>query len=256
MFKNTFILKAVLLLVLAASTLGASLSCASKQLDRKQAADLIRRSQPFTQAYKMIVRHGTDRRYLDPVSPDETKAQGEARAVENWRTSYPYRAVLMHLGLVDVRAQYQSTTMYGDREDRSTYDLDINLSDAGQKLWRDLGMEIDHSSVPLARRKLIAVTGITGGGKEARATAEFTWQWEPTPAGAAMSRGTPDFERLPNEVKSLFDSSESFMPTFKVKTPLNLGGTGQGIAIFQRYDDGWRIESIEPAKTSPLNPLD
>jgi hypothetical protein len=244
------------LIVFLASTLFALPACTSKQLDRKQAAELIGGSQPFSQPYVMIIRHGSDRRYLDPISPDETRAQGEARAIENWRTSYPYRAVLVHLGLVDMKAKYISTTMYGGREGRSTYDLDINLSDAGRKLWSESGLEVDASAVPLAKRKLIQITGITGGGaKDTRATAEFSWQWEPTIAGAAMTQGTAEFDRLPSEIKSLFESDSS-LPTFKIKTPLGLTGTHQGVANLQRYDDGWRLESIEPAKTSPLNPLD
>jgi hypothetical protein len=206
----------------------------------------------------MIVKHGTDTRYLDPVSPDETRQQGEARAVEDYRTSYPYRAVLLELGLVDVHAKYVSTRMYGNTEDRSTYDLDINLTDAGRKLWLDLGMEVDLGAIPLGKRKLVAITGITGGdaAKGSRGTAEFTWEWELTPAGASMSKGTPEFERLPDAVKSLFDSSQLSTPTFKPKNPLNLSGIRQGVANFQLYDDGWRLDSIEPAGSAPLNPLD
>ncbi|HEX7315883.1 MAG TPA: hypothetical protein VF297_18345 [Pyrinomonadaceae bacterium] len=250
--------KLLLLIVFTTSISVTSVSCASKQLDRKTAAGIIRRSSPFTQPYKMIVKHGTDRRYLDPVSPDETRQQGEARAVESWRTSFPYRAVLVHLGLVTVRARYQSTTMYGEREGRSTYDLDIDLTDAGRKLWQDLGMQVDPASIPLGRRRLVAITGIRGGGaaKGSRATVEFTWEWELTTAGTTMSAGTPEFARLPDEVKTLFDSSQQVIPTFKPKTPLNLIGAHQGVANFLLYDDGWRLDSIEPMGTAPFNPLD
>ena len=255
MFRN--IIRLAMIAAIATSALGTSVSCASKNLDRKQATALIQRAQPFTQPYSMIIRHGSDRRYLDPVSPDETRVQGEARAVENWRTSFPYRAVLMQMGLVDVRAKYVSTRMYGDREDRSTYDLEIRLTPQGEELWRQMGLQVDPDAVPLGRRKLIAVTGISGGdANTSRAAAEFTWQWELTPAGAAMVRDTPEFERLPDEVKNLFESAPSFPPSAKVKTPLSLLGTHQGVANFQKFDDGWRITSIEPATTRPLNPLD
>jgi hypothetical protein len=257
--RNTLLGKFIFHAVLITIFLLATFSCsASRQLDRKKAADLIQRSSGFTQPYVMIIRHKSDQWYLDPVDPSETRQQGEARAVESYFQSYPYRAVLRKLNLINVRATYVSTTMFGNTEGKSTYDLDVSLSPQGEQLWRKLGMEPDSSAIPLGRRKLIAVTGITGGdaAKGSRGTAEFTWQWELTPAGAAMSKGTTEFDQLPDAVKGLFDSSQLSTPTFKPKNPLNLSGIRQGVANFQLYDDGWRLDSIEPAGSVPLNPLD
>ncbi|MDT5061720.1 MAG: hypothetical protein QOH63_2179 [Acidobacteriota bacterium] len=259
MLRNTlfskFTFPATLITVLFVVTFSCS---ASRQLDRKKAADLIQRSSGFTQPYVMVIRHKSDQWYLDPVDPSETRQQGEARAVESYYQSYPYRAVLRELNLINVRATYVSTTMFGSTEGKSTYDLDVSLSPQGEQLWRNLGMEPDSSAIPLGRRKLVAITGITGGdaAKGARGTAEFTWQWELTTAGASMSKGTPEFERLPDAVKQMFESPTSSYPTFKSKVPLSLVGIRQGIANFQLYDDGWRLDNIEPARTSPLNPLD
>lgn len=252
--------KLTLLGVLLVAAVCALPSCSSSnRLDRSKAAEMIRRSPQFTHVHRMIIRHGSDRRYLDPVSPEETRQQGEARAVESWRDSYPYRAVLVELGLVEVKAQYVSTQMYGDREGRSTYDLQIRLTPRGEQLWRDLGLEVDPAAVPLARRKLLQITGITGGdaAKASRASAEFTWEWEPTQAGAAMTEGTAEFSHLPDRIKQMFESPESTpFPTFKSKVPLRLTGVRRGVANCQLFDDGWRLDSIGPLDNQPLNPID
>jgi hypothetical protein len=233
-----------------ASSLCTTLSCSSRGFDRSTASERIQRAVPFTHPYAMIVRHQRDRRYIDPASPDETREQGEARAVESWRTSSPYRAVLVALGLVDVRAKYASV-----EEGRSAYDLDIRPTPKSDDLWRQMGVAVDDTAVPLARRKLVSVTGITTP-SPTHATAEFTWQWETTAAGAAMALGTPEFNSLPDQIRQMFETTPSYPPSLKARTPLSLTGTFRGIANFERYDDGWRLDEINPSGTAPLNVLD
>jgi hypothetical protein len=246
------------LLIAFAVTLCAPLACASStRLDRGKAAEMIRNSSQFTQPYEIIIRHGSDRRYLNPVSPDETRAQGEARAVPDFCDSSPYRGVLCELGLINVKARYVSTRMYGDREDKSTYDLDIKLTPAGEQLWRDLNLAVDSSSLPLARRELVQVTGITGGDERSRrATVELNWKWVPTLAGRAMPRGTPEFSRLPERIRQQFDDKGITVFSIGSHPPLDLGGTRRATAQFQLYDDGWRLMDIRPIDTRPLNPID
>lgn len=229
----------------------ASLDCGrSRQLDRSQAADLISHSPQFAQPYTITVRHASDRRYLEPISPDETRAQGEIRAVENFFDSTPYRAVLRELGLIAVKAKFA-----GVESGRGVFELTIDVTDKGQQLWRDLNLPVDTAALPLATRELVAVTGITGDEKTRHATADFNWKWTLTPLGKAMSRGTPEFEHLPDKIKQQFNEEGLGVFNIGAHAPLDLEGTHRSVASFQLYDDGWRLEPL-PFNNMPLNPLD
>lgn len=244
-------LSVILILALCATS-----SCgSSKRLDRSKASDLIKQSPQFSRPYEVIVRHQRDERHLDPVDPNETRQQGEARAVQEFYNSSPYRAVLRHLGLIEAKAAYQSTRMYGEKEGSSLYALDVRLTSQGEQMWHDLNLQVDPASLPLGRREIVDVTGVTGGDgqRERTASAEFTWRWTLTMAGASMTRGTPEFENLPDDVKRLFDD-DSTRPISRA--PLELSGTRRGHAQFQLFDDGWRLVSVEPSEPRPLNPID
>jgi hypothetical protein len=254
--RNTIRSKLALLLAFVAIAVCAPLSCASStRLDRSKAADLIRRSSQFTQPYAIIIRHQKDSRQLDPISPSETKEQGQARAVEEYFNASPYRGVLRELGLMTASATYVKTTMYGEREGPSLYNLDVRLTEKGEQLWHDLNMPVDPATLPLALRELVQITGITGGDeKSRRATIEFSWKWLPTLAGRAMTRGTPEFERLPERLKKQFNEEGVSVFNIGAHPPLELGGTQRSVATFVLYDDGWRLEPL-PFESRPLNPL-
>jgi hypothetical protein len=255
--RNTTLSKITLLVALGAA-LCAPLACASSaRLDRSKAAEMIRRSGQFAQPYTIIIRHQTDSRQLDPVVPSDTRQQGEARAVEEFFNASPYRGVLRELGLVTATASYQHTTMYGQREGPSLYKLDVRLTEKGEQLWRDLKLPVDPATLPLARRELISITGITGGDERARhATVEFDWRWIPTAAGRAMMRDTPEFSQLPDRIKQKFNEEGLSVFNIGAHPPLELGGTRHAVANLQLYDDGWRLTDVRPMATSPLNPLD
>ena len=250
MIRNS--ISKVMLLIALGAALCAPLACASSnRLDRNKAAEMIRRSPQFTQPYTIIIQHASNKRYLEPISPDETRAQGEARAVENFFDSTPYRAVLRELGLIDVKAKFT-----GVESGRGVFELTINLTDKGQQLWRDLNLPVDTATLPLARRELIQVTGITGGDERSRhATVEFDWKWIPTLAGRAMMKGTQEYESLPDRIKNQFNKDGLSVFNIGAHPPLELGGTHHAVASFQLYDDGWRLEPPS-LDNRPLNPLD
>lgn len=249
MIRNT-ISKIMLLIALVAVLCAPSACASSTRLDRNKAAEMISHSVQFTQPYTIIVQHASNKRYMEPISPDETRAQGEARAVENFFDSTPYRAVLRELGLIDVKAKFA-----GVESGRGIFELTINLTDRGRQLWRDLNLPADTATLPLATRELVAVTGITGDEKTRRATVEFDWRWVPTVAGRAMMRGTPEFSRLPERIKKQFNEEGLGVFNIGAHPPLELGGTHRSVASFQLYDDGWRLEPL-PFDNRPLNPLD
>jgi hypothetical protein len=231
--------------------LAASLDCgSSRQLDRKKAAALIEAAPQFRQVFYVVVAHQRNQRHLDPETAP-ADARGEAAA--DFFNSSPYRGVLRELGLVDVTARFA-----GVEDGRNVFDLNISLTDAGRQLWQEVGAPVNEAAIPLAKRDLLEVTGLTGGDatQGGRATAEFTWRWVPTVAGRAMMRGTPEYERLPDRIKQQFNESGLTVFDIGAHRPLELGGAHQANAQFQLYDDGWRLTDVRPMDTSPLNPID
>lgn len=91
---------------------------------------------------------------------------------------------------------------------------DVQLTPVGVEAIRPLitnGTENEPLALRVARRKLIAITGISKAGNFA--DVEFTWQWVPlNPVGAA-----------------LYDAGVSYRSTVQ----------------FRDYDDGWRLMSAK-----------
>jgi hypothetical protein len=250
-YMNRSIERIILLFTLLA--LAASLNCgSSRQLDRKKAAERIEGAPQFRQVFYVVVAHQRNQRHLDPETAP-ADARGEAAAVADFFNSSPYRGVLKELSLVTVKARFA-----GVEDGRNVFDLDIRLTDAGRKLWQEAGAPVNEAAIPLAKRELLEVTGLTGGDatQAARAEAEFTWQWVPTAAGRAMMRGTPEFARLPDRIRQQFDAPGLTVFDIGAHRPLELGGVHQANAQFQLYDDGWRLTDVQPMDTSPLNPID
>ena len=96
---------------------------------------------------------------------------------------------------------------------------DVQLTPLGVEAIRPLitnGEENQPLALRVARRKLLAITGISKSGNFA--DVEFTWQWAPlNPVGAAM-----------------YDSGVRYRSTVQ----------------FRDYDDGWRVMS-EKARENP-----
>lgn len=89
--------------------------------------------------------------------------------------------------------------------------LDVSLTPEGVDTLQDLiapgEVEKQSFSIPVARRELIAISGISKQGNTA--SVEFTWRWTPL-----------------NEVGAVLYPSDSRF---------------RSIAAFRSYDDGWRV---------------
>lgn len=100
---------------------------------------------------------------------------------------------------------------------------DVLLTPSGVDTFRILVRPADAEkpvfAVPAARRELVAVTGISRQGNSA--DVEFTWKWTPlNELGAALYSGEVHYK---------------------------------SIAVFRKYDDGWRIVEGAPRGGQPLS---
>lgn len=217
-----------------------TMACASRELSRSTALDLISKSPELSTTASTAIIAGkyalvpdlsqTCPRYetSDQMAgircryrPDSSIAADESRQLN---------AVLQSLGLIVIKENPPVATASGRGELgpslRGVY-LTAKGQSEGQK-------ESENSYRGLSQwkfkttsgREVKAITGITKEG-EGLATAGFTWTWRPNETGAAL-----------------------------IKAGLSLdgrraqGGTGpeprvgEGVARFKLYDDGWRLEAV------------
>src|SRR5271165_3892392 len=100
---------------------------------------------------------------------------------------------------------------------------DVTLTPSGVDTFRNLLAAADAGKpvfrVPVARRELLGVTGISKLGRAA--DVEFTWRWIPL-----------------NEVGEAFYSADLHY---------------RSLASFRNYDDGWRVVQGAPRPSQPLD---
>jgi len=100
---------------------------------------------------------------------------------------------------------------------------DVTLTPSGVDTFRNLLAAADAGKpvfrVPVARRELLGVTGISKLGRAA--DVEFTWRWIPL-----------------NEVGAAFYSADLHY---------------RSLASFRNYDDGWRVVQGAPRPSQPLD---
>ncbi len=225
--------------------------CTSEELSRPQAQKLIEAGNDYRQPFTLSLMQGDivgRGEGLVPVKDATNAPAAEERAVKEYFELYPQVAIANHLGLVEVRVkamdleESKRRTMDGG----SFWHLDEKYlpTDKAKALWNEYNLPPTADTIPLAKKEIVEVTGITKQGEE-RATAQFTWKFVPNEAGKAYDNATAEFKNLPADLQRLLDGT--LPPSdhiFKRKNEtMSYDGSRQGEAMFRRYDDGWRLEA-------------
>lgn len=229
--------------------------CNSKELSRSQAQSLIEKSSEYKQPFALELMQGETLQpygkalYINETT-EETPQQAAERKIKEYFEKNPEIAVAHHLGLVEARVKtldpaqpqrtvYQSKPMW-------SFEEDYLATEPAKTLWKQYDLPPTKSSVPLAGKRIVEVTGITKQGEE-QAAAQFTWQFAPNAAGKAYDTTTSEFKSLPADLQQLLEGT---LPPSNViskranKTMSFAGAPRQGEALFRRYDDGWRLEAV------------
>lgn len=201
------------------------------ELTRTRAAELIGSSQAFSAPVSLPLKKETGWN-LRPLSEDEPEAEAQARAAENYYQAYPQMDALRRLGLMDVRATVRERP--GENHGVWAFDVEPFLTEQGKELASGGREDQNAPSVILARRELIEVTGITRDGQTSQA--EYTWKEVPTAAGRAFVPDSPEHESLPPPLRQTLRGRNQTKEFDKVR---------RGRAVFQLYDDGWRLLSAQ-----------
>jgi hypothetical protein len=213
------------------------------QLNRSSARRMIDESERFKAPITTALKE--DREFkIFPDSPDEPKQSVRERVLRMRLESDLVAAVLRQLGYVEVNVSVVEPPrlMVKGASDRTPWVLNITpvLTEKGKKLAESYGLS-GGTEVPLARRELVEVTGISE--KDVQAAADFTWKTVPSEAGEAFDPSSNTFKSLPQELQAALKKGRGIGPFNRAATR-DWSQVYKATASFQKYDDGWRLTAI------------
>lgn len=232
-----------LLLITFCIFIGLAMGCSGGpgDLTRDSARRLIEESERF-KAPIVVTLKDQKELPLRPDSHDEMEQEARARVIAMHLSSNPALAVLRHLGYAEVRATLVRHARVPDRAlpEPWVFNLEPTLTDKGREAAKSQGLT-DDKTVPLARREVVEVTGVRKEG--IRGEAEFTWKAVPTEAGKAFDPMSDTFKSLPPELREALTKSRGIGPFARGAT-IGLADLHRTSAVFQKYDDGWRLTGV------------
>lgn len=180
-----------------------------------------------------------------PNSANETEQQAQARILELHLSSDLTLAVLRHLGYADVKVtlvKHGKVVGSGPFADVQPwiFNVEATLTDKGREMAKAQGLMGD-KAIPLARREVIEVTGVRKEG--IRGEAEFTWKAIPSEVGKAFDQSSNIFKSLPPELRDALTKSRGVGP-FATSATIDWSVIHNSSAVFQKYDDGWRLTGV------------
>lgn len=242
--------KAFFLLILVLSIIAAGCG-GSGELSRSGAEKSIIESNDFKSPFQLEYTQ-SDIKYneglLEVGSNDETKEQAIARRIARYMELNPQIAILNYYGLVTTqvvpREEKPPARVYYSNPAFWHFSEKYTGSEKAKEYWQEVGFPPDNEAFPLARREFIGVTGITKQG-ENQSTVEFKWRWQPNKIGKSLDGISEEFKSLPIELQQLLTGEK--IPVGEIQSrnwQINWQIEKQGQALFQKYDDGWRLVKI------------
>lgn len=194
-------------------------------------------------------------------SDDEKEIEAQPRAIEAFLDNHPALAVLAHLRLIEVTAQARQkpevikapeirierpggttarTPIGKDELKPWSFSINVSLTEDGKKVAESGGQ-----TIPLYTRRLVDVRGIIttqNGG----AQAEFTWRAEPTATGKAFDPKSAEYKKLPTNLQQGLKKPTGLLQRTPLADTSEIDSSPKrGVAFFQRYDDRWRLTTIQ-----------
>jgi len=219
--------------------------CGSGELSRSQVKSAVEASPEFTQPATVDLTNPYENQpsSVDKKSADETVEGAKARDLQTFLESFPDIAAANHLGYIIIEQTlikeipYTVGTMIipGWQLTRRS-----RAGKRGKQLWQEMKLPVSEEALPIGKKEFVAVSGITKQG-EAQAIADFTYKWKPNELGRALDERTEEFKKLPEEVRTRLTQKKGLM---HASSSIDWSGERQGKAIFQKYDDGWRLVRI------------
>jgi len=216
----------------------------AKDLNRTKAQTLIVESTDFKQPAVLALKSPAESEPfgLNKSSKSEKVEDAKVRNLQLFLSYYPRIAAAAHLGLatIDQELIREEKAVGVQVSAQWFFSVKTSTTEQGKKMWKEYGSPASDVAIPLARKEFVNITGITSPA-ENQALAEFTWKWNSNKAAHALQENTDDFKALPADIQQgLLGRTEGNRQN---QTEI-WDGERKGKALFQRYDDGWRLVSI------------
>lgn len=220
--------------------------CGSGKLTRSSAARIVESSEEFKKplTITLLPEYRQSLTLIGEGSRDKPK---EDFALQRFLESHADLAALNHLGLVDFKV---TGIQYPDSAS-SPVTVTSALTDSGRSASRQWQQEGGGWTIPIAKRELVEVSGLTGGeGESKEARAEYTWKWQPTEAGAGFDISSQTYRNLPASVRQNFGGASfgDMVRGVGQAATFDSSKTQKGTAALRLYDDGWRLADGARAK--------
>ena len=119
--------------------------------------------------------------------------------------------------------------------------MKLQPNDKARAYWKEYDLAPNETSIPTAKKELIEVTGIMKQG-ETNAMVDYTYKWNANEFGKYFDPGTTEFKSLPEELREGLEGKPSRNGGGNRKNLLaGWNSVQQGRAMFQKFDDGWRL---------------
>ena len=223
-------------------------ACASSQeLTRVKAQKMIVESNEFKQPVmlefiQLYIKDGQGT--TEAKSDDEPETEAIRRRIREYFYEAPQVAVADHFGLVKPELK-----RINDKPDKPSslrgywnFNERYVVTEKGRKMWEDLGLPVNETAIPLATADFLEITGITKQG-ETNAVAEFKWKRNPNEIGKVFDQSTEEYKRLPEELKKNLTEINAYISPARFHS-WEPDKPRSGKAMFQKYDDGWRLTSL------------
>lgn len=216
----------------------------SKELTRSRAQQLIQNAPNFSRP--ATLKLDTETFDIQTTGEDEPEADLQRRAVTRFYEWHPVMAVLKQMGLVDTTV---ITTQKPQPIEFKTpilpfwkIKVEAHLTDQGRALVAKDQAPSEQEALPLFRREVVEVTGITKTG-QGTARVEYSWKAIPTTVGAAFDANGQLYKSL-----SARDQKELRRPAglfgLQGSAVIDYNEIHKGVAGLQLFDDGWRVISL------------
>lgn len=220
-------------------------SCSSQELTSEKAQTIITESNEFKQPtvlelIQLYIKDGDG--VTEAKSDNEPEIEAAQRRIQEYYYEAPQVAVADHFGLAKPVLKRKSDKPEYPSSLRGYWHFDERyvITEKGKQMWEDLRFPVNETAVPLAQPVFLEITGITKQG-ENNATAEFKWKWNPNEIGKALDASTEEYKNLPENLKRILTEPNTYTSQERLKS---WGGERSGKAMFQKYDDGWRLTSL------------
>lgn len=219
--------------------------CNSGELSRSQVRSSVEAAPEFVQpaTIDLTNQYETKPSSVDKKSADETLEQAKARDLKTLLESYPDVETANHLGYTVIEQSLVKEDPYnmGGMNIPSWYlSRRIRANEHGKQLWQEMKLPVRDEALPIGKKEFIAVSGITKQG-ETQAIASFTYKWKPNQLGRVLDEHMEEFKNLPEEIRTRLIQKKGLI---HASSSIDWSGERQGKAIFQKYDDGWRLVRI------------